>query len=169
VATSALPQITGDIALLRGPSTTIRRDLAAPTTFRILDVAAGATLRVRGIAIQNGSETTGGGILNAGTVILDFVTLNGNTTTRWRRYRQQRRRSLHRWWRLQREPARDRRFPAFGHPRKQTDQLLPAEHDSRLRELTASAVPHTTYDARPPGSVTGSGSRVARPVIACPR
>jgi hypothetical protein len=81
VATSALPQITGNITLLGGPSTTIRRDPAAPTTFRVLDVAAGATLHARGIAIQNGNDITGGGILNSGTVTLDFVTLSGNNAT----------------------------------------------------------------------------------------
>jgi hypothetical protein len=65
----ALPIITGDITLVGGPSTTIRRNPTAPTAFRILEVASGATLHVRGISILDGSTAAiGGGILNAGTV-----------------------------------------------------------------------------------------------------
>src|ERR1700754_1099773 len=79
VSGAALPIITGDITLLGGPNTTIRRDPTATTAFRVLEVASGATLRVRGISILNGSTAAiGGGILNAGTVVLDRTTLGGN-------------------------------------------------------------------------------------------
>jgi hypothetical protein len=75
----ALPIITGDIALEGGPNTTIRRDPTAPTTFRVLEVASGATLHVRGISILDGSTAAiGGGILNAGTVVLEQTILDGN-------------------------------------------------------------------------------------------
>jgi hypothetical protein len=79
VADTALPQITGNITLLGGPGTVIRRDVAAQTQFRILDVAPGATLRVLGISIENGNALIGGGINNSGTTTLRFVTLIGNT------------------------------------------------------------------------------------------
>lgn len=78
--TTALPQVTGAVTLLGGPSTTIKRDPATLDT-RLLDVAAGGRLRVRGITLLNGGTTTapGGGIRNAGTLVLDHVTLSGNT------------------------------------------------------------------------------------------
>jgi hypothetical protein len=78
-ATVGLPTITGDVTLVGGPKTTIRRDPAAVTIFRVLDVAAGGTLRVAGIAITNGNTAgLGGGIQNAGTLVLRHVTLSGN-------------------------------------------------------------------------------------------
>jgi hypothetical protein len=78
-AGTALPDITRDVTLVGGPRTSIRRDPAAATPFRILNVAAGATLRVAGLAILNGRTAgLGGGIQNAGTVVLRQVTLAGN-------------------------------------------------------------------------------------------
>jgi hypothetical protein len=78
-AATALPAITRNVTLIGGPRTAIRRDPAATTVFRILDVAAGGTLRVTGISILNGSTAgLGGGIQNAGTVVLRHVTLSGN-------------------------------------------------------------------------------------------
>ncbi|MFD0730429.1 hypothetical protein [Planotetraspora mira] len=78
VPDDALPIITGDIALVGGLNTTIRRDPAAPG-FRILEVASGATLRVQRVSIVGGSTTGfGGGISNAGTVVLDHTILSGN-------------------------------------------------------------------------------------------
>ncbi|WP_214642618.1 hypothetical protein [Nonomuraea sp. NEAU-A123] len=75
----ALPVITGDITLVGGPSTKIRRDPTAPGLFRVLEVASGATLHVQRISILGGRTTgLGGGILNAGTVVLDRTTLAGN-------------------------------------------------------------------------------------------
>ncbi len=78
---AALPQITGDVTLIGGPSTAIRRDPAATAAFGVIDVAAGATLHARGISVQNGDATSGGGINNAGTVFLDHITLTGNNAT----------------------------------------------------------------------------------------
>jgi hypothetical protein len=79
-ATDGLPLITGDIALEGGPSTTIRRDPATAALFRVLNVATGAFLHVRGIAILNGNTAgLGGGIQAAGTLELSHITLSGNT------------------------------------------------------------------------------------------
>ncbi|TQL94593.1 hypothetical protein FB559_0069 [Actinoallomurus bryophytorum] len=76
---TGLPAITGNVTLTGGPGTTIRRDPAVPTIFRILDVVAGGTLRVTGIAIANGASAgLGGGIQNAGTLVLRRVTMSGN-------------------------------------------------------------------------------------------
>jgi hypothetical protein len=76
-----LPVITGDVTLLGdGWGTVIRRSSAATTPFRILDVAAAATLRLTRASVMDGSITgLGGGIQNAGTLILSRVTLSGNT------------------------------------------------------------------------------------------
>ncbi|WP_433431393.1 hypothetical protein [Nonomuraea sp. CA-141351] len=75
----ALPIIRGDITLVGGSSTTIRRDPAAPDAFRLLEVASGATLHVQRISFVGGSAAgLGGGILNAGTVVLDQIIMAGN-------------------------------------------------------------------------------------------
>lgn len=80
-AATGLPVITGNVTLLGGPRTTIRRNPSA-AAFRVFDVAAGATLRVAGISIRDGSTTgLGGGVQNAGTLILRQVTLAGNTAS----------------------------------------------------------------------------------------
>jgi hypothetical protein len=78
-ADTGLPTITGRVTLVGGPGTTIRRDPAAATLFRVLDVASGGTLRVTGIAITDGNTAgLGGGIQNAGTLVLRHTTLSGN-------------------------------------------------------------------------------------------
>jgi hypothetical protein len=79
-AATALPDITGNVTLVGGPRTSIRRDPAAATQFRILNVAAGAMLRLAGLSILNGRTAgLGSGIQNAGTVVLRQTTLAGNT------------------------------------------------------------------------------------------
>lgn len=73
---------TSRITLIGGPSTVIKRN-PATSNIRVFNVASGTTLRIFGIFIQNGELTgtgNGGGILNAGTLLLRSVTLNGNTT-----------------------------------------------------------------------------------------
>lgn len=75
---TGLPVITGDVTLVGGPATTIKRDSSAGA-FRIFDVAAGGRLRVAGISILDGSTSgLGGGIQNAGTLVLSKVTMSGN-------------------------------------------------------------------------------------------
>ncbi|MCO6008532.1 hypothetical protein NE236_26520 [Actinoallomurus purpureus] len=76
----ALPIIRGDITILGGPSTHIRR--TGGPAFRLFEVAAGARLLIRGIFIEGGDSgtNTGGAILSArGTVVLKFVTVRYNT------------------------------------------------------------------------------------------
>jgi hypothetical protein len=76
---NGLPIITGNITL-QGQNTVIRRNAVAP--FRIVEVAAGAVLNVRGITISGGDagSATGGGILNArGSVLLFHSLVAGNT------------------------------------------------------------------------------------------
>jgi hypothetical protein len=75
-----LPVVTGHITLVGGQKSVIRRSSAATTAFRILDVAASATLSVTGVSVLDGSTTgLGGGIQNAGTLRLHQDTLSGNT------------------------------------------------------------------------------------------
>jgi hypothetical protein len=81
-----LPVITGHLRIFGGTSTRIARSsTAAP--FRILEVAAGASLRLERVHVSGGNadatvptNDTGGGILNSrGTIVLDRVTVTGNT------------------------------------------------------------------------------------------
>src|SRR5687768_8306200 len=58
--------------------TTLARDPAAPR-FRILSVAAGATLTLDGLTMQGGNELSGAGVRNAGTVIMTNSTVAGNS------------------------------------------------------------------------------------------
>jgi hypothetical protein len=81
-----LPVITGNIAIIGGVSTQIARSSTA-VPFRIVEVAAGAVLRLRRVFVSGGTtdatvptNDTGGGILNSrGTVLLNRVTLSNNT------------------------------------------------------------------------------------------
>jgi len=76
--TDGLPIITGHINLVGGFGTVIKRNSA--TNFRILEVAAAATLHVTSVSILDGNTAgLGGGILNAGTLTLNAVILSGNT------------------------------------------------------------------------------------------
>lgn len=75
---TGLPVVTGDVALVGGPATTIRRDTTA-AAFRVFDVAAGGRLRVIGVAVLDGLTTgLGGGVQNAGTLLLRRVTVSGD-------------------------------------------------------------------------------------------
>jgi hypothetical protein len=81
---NALPVITKDITLTGGPATSISRKTGATGgSFRLLEVGAGGTLRIRNIFLVNGvSANTGGGIkVTAGRLVLDHVSLSGNRTT----------------------------------------------------------------------------------------
>jgi len=75
-----LPVITGRISLAGGANTVIRRSPAALSAFRILDVAAGGTLSLHSIAVLNGRTAgLGGGIQNAGNLVISQARLSGNT------------------------------------------------------------------------------------------
>jgi hypothetical protein len=77
--TGTLP-VTGTVALFGGPSTAIASSgFAGP----LIDVAATGRLRVQGIFQQGGRGTAGadgGGIRNAGGLVLNFVTVRDNAT-----------------------------------------------------------------------------------------
>jgi hypothetical protein len=78
-ASDGLPLIAGHIGLVGGPNTVIRRSPAAFTAFRVLDVAAGASLRVSNLSIRNGKTAgLGDGIQNAGSLWVSKVTFSGN-------------------------------------------------------------------------------------------
>ncbi len=81
-----LPVITGNLIIIGGISTRIARSSAAPP-FRVVEIAAGATLTLESLFVSGGnadatvpSNDTGGGILNSrGTLTLTFVTVTENT------------------------------------------------------------------------------------------
>ncbi len=71
---------SGNIAIVGGPSTAIKADPAMPPG-PVINVAAGATLRIRGIFVLGGRNPgNGGGINDFGTLVLNFVTLTRNET-----------------------------------------------------------------------------------------
>jgi hypothetical protein len=74
--------VSGTVVLLGGPSTTISP--ATGFTGRLLDVSTTGRLRVQGIAIVGGNgnlDDDGVGVRNAGSLVLNFVTVSGNTTS----------------------------------------------------------------------------------------
>jgi hypothetical protein len=74
--------VTGTVALFGGPSTAIRP--AEGFTGTLIDVGTTGRLRVQGISILGGNANVGedgGGIRNAGSLVLNFVTLSGNATS----------------------------------------------------------------------------------------
>jgi hypothetical protein len=78
-ATDGLPPITGSFALVGGGNTVIRRSPAALSSFRVLEVASSASLRVSNLSIVNGKSTgLGGGVLNAGSLGIRNVTFFKN-------------------------------------------------------------------------------------------
>jgi hypothetical protein len=77
--TAQLPQISGNVTLVGGRDTTIRHAPATVANFRLLDVTGAGRLRVVAVSLRNGNPAgSGGGIRNAGRLVLDFVTLDGN-------------------------------------------------------------------------------------------
>jgi hypothetical protein len=79
-ATDGLPPITGHFGLVGGGNTVIRRSSAALFSFRVLEVASGASLRVSNLSIRFGKTAgLGGGILNGGSLSIRNVTFLNNT------------------------------------------------------------------------------------------
>lgn len=77
-----LPMITGHMNLIGGQDTAIMRSTDTVALFRIFEVAAGATLGLNRIIIQNGDTAgLGGGVLNAGTLSVTQGSFSGNTGT----------------------------------------------------------------------------------------
>ena len=83
VVLGGLPTISGTMTFIGGPGTRLRATDTVSNNFRILSVIGGS-LRVQGISIENATLLNAGGaaILNLqGTLVLDRVTLAGNTVT----------------------------------------------------------------------------------------
>lgn len=79
-AADGLPAITGNVTLLGSFGTVIQRSSSA--LFRILDVTSGGTLALRSVSVRNGKiASTGGAIVNAGTLTVDGGTFSGNTAS----------------------------------------------------------------------------------------
>ncbi|HVT81157.1 MAG TPA: choice-of-anchor D domain-containing protein, partial [Phycisphaerae bacterium] len=79
--TTALPDLTGTLSIA-GPGSdrlTINRNSA--TAFRIFNASANATISIQGLKLTNGSSTSGGAILNQGTMTLSGVWLANNSVT----------------------------------------------------------------------------------------
>ena len=78
---NGLPSISGDVTLVGlGSGATIERSSGAPD-FRLFNVTASGSLTLENISIRNGraSSGNGGAILNAGSLMLDGVTLENNS------------------------------------------------------------------------------------------
>ncbi|HEY0538512.1 MAG TPA: hypothetical protein VGD53_09085 [Actinoallomurus sp.] len=77
---TALPPITGNVTIIGGPSTSLRRDPSIPVA-RLLRVDAGGRLDLEDVFVLNGigPGAGGGAILNNGTLVLRSDTLSGNT------------------------------------------------------------------------------------------
>jgi hypothetical protein len=77
---TALPPITGNVTVIGGPSTRLRRDPSIAVA-RVLRVDAGGRLDLEGVFVLDGiaDSAGGGGILNNGTLVLRSDTLSGNT------------------------------------------------------------------------------------------
>jgi hypothetical protein len=72
----AFPPITGDMSIVGGPNTVIRRDPAAASSFRLFSVNAGA---IPTLTLEHGNSTgLGGAVSNLGTTMVrdSSVTLN---------------------------------------------------------------------------------------------
>jgi len=80
-----LPPVTGNITLIGGPGTQISHGRFAGL-FRILEVSSGGALTLVDLTVANGQlagvdgfDDEGGGIRNAGTLVLRHVRLTGNS------------------------------------------------------------------------------------------
>jgi len=80
-----LPPVTGNITLIGGPGTQISHGPSAGL-FRILEVSSGGALTLVDLTVangqlagENGFDDEGGGIRNAGTLVLRHVRLTGNS------------------------------------------------------------------------------------------
>jgi hypothetical protein len=84
---SALPDLTAS-AVIIGPGSSrlmVTRDPSAPTNqgagFRIFTVDSGATVGINDLTVAGGGGVYGGGIANAGTLIVARCAIVGNTLT----------------------------------------------------------------------------------------
>jgi predicted outer membrane repeat protein len=78
---SVLPALTGSIEI-DGPGLdqlTVRRDFGG--NYGIFSVSSGAEAQITGLTITNGAATNGGGVSNAGRLLLDRVLVSSNSAT----------------------------------------------------------------------------------------
>ncbi|MBV8858069.1 MAG: DUF4214 domain-containing protein [Acidobacteria bacterium] len=80
--TAALPALSSNVEIVGGPdaqSLAVRHDTGGD--YRVFNVTAGATVTIWRLTISRGIATSGGGILNAGTLTLNGCVVSGNQTT----------------------------------------------------------------------------------------
>ncbi len=79
---SGLPSVTTEVTI-EGNGAVVERSTAAGTPpFRVFHVASQGRLTLRDLTVRNGltaSHTDGGGLWNTGTLLLERVTVTGNT------------------------------------------------------------------------------------------
>ncbi|MEU6890578.1 hypothetical protein ABZ934_02045 [Streptomyces sp. NPDC046557] len=76
IGDSALPPITSRVTI-KGEDSTLMRSTVVPG-FRLLNVAPTGYLTLKGIVVNGGNSDNGGGIYNAGTLLLEDTTVSGN-------------------------------------------------------------------------------------------
>jgi hypothetical protein len=80
-------KVAADTLTIVGNGDTIEKPIFGPTTFRLFDVALGASLTLEDLTLQNGSafgsgvSAEGGAILNQGVLSLEGVTVQNNSAT----------------------------------------------------------------------------------------
>jgi fibronectin-binding autotransporter adhesin len=75
-----LPALIGQLTLT-GPGAdklTIRRNAASAFNFRVIDVSSSATCNLTGLTFSGGMDVQGGGIRNAGTLVVNACAISGN-------------------------------------------------------------------------------------------
>src|SRR5207244_3424358 len=80
---SALPDLNNNITIngLRAGASTVQRDPAASSSFRIFTVDAGKTVSLSDLTIAGGIADNGGGIENFGTVTVSGSSFTGNSAS----------------------------------------------------------------------------------------
>ena len=77
---TALPQITASMSIV-GPGENSLA-ISGANTSQVFNIAAGPTAQISGLTIEDGNGgSTGGGVYNAGTLVLAEVALVGNTSS----------------------------------------------------------------------------------------
>lgn len=80
---SPLPDLAANISIA-GPGAkllTVARSPAAMASFSVFTVHSGVSVSIRGVTITGGNATSGGGIHNQGTLLLQDSAVTGNTAT----------------------------------------------------------------------------------------
>src|SRR5262249_14776986 len=77
---SRLPALTANFNIvgLGANVIDVERDVDAPTSFRVFDISATASVVISGLSIRYGQDDRGGGIRNTGNLVLVDVTVVDN-------------------------------------------------------------------------------------------